>query len=46
MEKMRPTNPQEKCPSCGAPIVSEICAYCGAMTGLNTAKADMEYPVL
>lgn len=46
MENMRPTNLQEKCPSCGAPIVSEICAYCGAATGLNTARADMEYPVL
>lgn len=34
------------CPSCGAPIVSEICAYCGSPTGLNTAEADMEYPVL
>ncbi len=46
MANMRPKNQQEKCPSCGAPIVSEICSYCGAMTGLNTARADMEYPVL
>ena len=37
---------QRYCPSCGAPIVSEICAYCGTATGLDTAKADMEYPVL
>ena len=37
---------QKTCPSCGAPIVSEICAYCGSATGLNTAQADMEYPVL
>lgn len=46
MAKMRPINQQEKCPSCGAPIVSEICSYCGTPTGLNTAKADMEYPVI
>ncbi len=36
----------QNCPSCGAPVVSEICAYCGNATGLNTADADMEYPVL
>ena len=34
------------CKNCGAPVTSEICPYCGSMTGLNTAKADMEYPVL
>ncbi|MCR5507986.1 MAG: zinc ribbon domain-containing protein [Lachnospiraceae bacterium] len=34
------------CPACGAPVTSEICPYCGAMTGLDTASADMEYPVL
>ena len=37
---------QMNCPSCGAPVVSEICAYCGMVTGLDTAGADMEYPVL
>lgn len=37
---------QKICPSCGAPAVSEICPYCGVRTGLNTALADMEYPVL
>ena len=41
MKKMR-----GMCPSCGAPVVAEICSYCGTATGLNTAKADMEYPVL
>ena len=46
MTKMRPTNQQKNCPSCGAPVVSEVCAYCGIATGLNTAEADMEYPVL
>lgn len=46
MTKMQPINQQEKCPSCGAPIVSEICSYCGSPTGLVTAEADMEYPVL
>lgn len=40
------SKPQGICPSCGAPIVSEICAYCGTKTGLNTAKANMEYPTL
>lgn len=47
MAKMRPTNQQEKCcPSCGAPVTSEICPYCGTPTGLDTARADMEYPVI
>jgi len=46
MNKIRPINQQKNCPSCGAPVVSEICAYCGTATGLNTAEADMEYPVL
>lgn len=46
MKKMRSVNQQKTCPSCGAPVVSEICAYCGTSTGLNTAEADMEYPVL
>lgn len=46
MTKMRATKQQKNCPGCGAPVVSEICAYCGTATGLNTAEADMEYPVL
>lgn len=46
MTRMRPSSQQGKCPSCGAPIVAEICSYCGTATGLNTAEADMEYPVL
>lgn len=46
MKKIRPKNQQGKCPSCGAPVVAEICSYCGTATGLNTAEADMEYPVL
>lgn len=46
MAKMRPISEQQKCPSCGAPVVSEICSYCGTPTGLNTAQADMEYPVI
>lgn len=46
MTRSRQNNQNKTCPSCGAPIVSEICAYCGTATGLNTAKADMEYPVL
>lgn len=45
MTAMRSNN-QKTCPSCGAPIVSEICAYCGTATGLHTAEADMEYPVM
>ena len=46
MRKMNEYQQQKNCPSCGAPIVSEICAYCGSATGLQTASADMEYPVL
>ena len=46
MTEMRMKNQKRNCPSCGAPIVSEICTYCGTATGLNTAEADMEhYPV-
>ena len=36
----------KKCPSCGAPITTEICPYCHNKTGLDTASADMEYPVI
>lgn len=46
MEKTRTIPQQTYCPSCGAPAVSEVCAYCGTATGLNTAEAKMEYPVL
>ena len=46
MRRMRTEKQQKNCPSCGAPVVSEICAYCGNATGLHTAGADMEYPVL
>ncbi len=35
-----------KCPSCGAPVKSEICPYCGTKTGFDTATAEMEYPVI
>ena len=46
MAKMRTDQQRKTCPSCGAPVVAEICAYCGTATGLSTAEADMEYPVL
>lgn len=46
MRKTIPTPQQTYCPSCGAPAVSEVCAYCGTVTGLNTAETKMEYPVL
>lgn len=46
MKKITPKTQQIYCQSCGAPAVSEICPYCGTVTGLNTAEADMEYPVL
>lgn len=46
MRKTRPIPQQTYCPSCGAPAVSEVCAYCGTATGLNTAETKMEYPVL
>jgi hypothetical protein len=36
----------DTCPYCGAAITSEICPYCGSITGLDTANADMEYPVI
>ncbi len=34
------------CRSCGAPVTSEICPYCGCRTGLDTQTANMDYPVL
>lgn len=34
------------CPSCGAPVTTEVCPYCHSATGLNTEMADMEYPVI
>lgn len=34
------------CPNCGAPITTEVCPYCNTATGINTAAADMEYPVI
>ena len=43
---MKKNNTQSTCQYCGAPIVSEICAYCGNPTGLNTANANMEFAVL
>ncbi len=46
MSKMKPMKQQKVCPNCGAPIVSEICQYCGVATGLNTEQAQMEYPIL
>lgn len=46
MAKMKTHQQRKTCPSCGAPVVAEICAYCGTATGLSTAEADMEYPVL
>ena len=46
MTETKRINRQKNCPNCGAPVVSEICAYCGAATGLHTAEAHMEYPVL
>ena len=39
-------NVNKKCPNCGAPLTTEICPYCHNATGLDTAKADMEYPVI
>ena len=46
MAKMKPISQQVNCPSCGAPAVSEVCSYCGSVTGINTAETKMEYPVL
>ena len=43
---MKLVNKERNCPSRGAPVVSGICAYCGIVTGLNSAQAEMEYPVL
>ena len=34
------------CKNCGAPVTTELCPYCNSFTGLETADADMEYPVV
>ena len=36
----------KRCQFCGAPVVSEICPYCGNKTSLDTATASVEFPVL
>lgn len=38
--------PGMTCNSCGAPVTTEICPYCGNVTGLNSAQANMDYPEL
>jgi len=43
---MKIANGAINCQACGAPVTSEICPYCGNVTGLNTATANMDYPVL
>ena len=44
-EKMRAET--AKCPHCGAPILSEVCQYCGNYIGeTETADLTAEYPVL
>jgi len=43
---VRPSDTQKTCPQCGAPTTLEICPYCGAKTDLDTAHANMEYPVI
>lgn len=37
---------KRNCSNCGAPIKTEICHYCGTVTGLDSAKVDMEYPAI
>lgn len=39
-------NKNNNCPNCGAPVTTEICPYCHAMTHLDTQEAAMEYPVI
>lgn len=34
------------CPNCGAPVLTEVCSYCNALTGIDTRYADMEYGVI
>ena len=33
------------CKNCGAPVTTEICSYCGSITGYEAAKDDILYPV-
>lgn len=32
------------CSHCGAPITTEICPYCNALTGINADESYMNYP--
>ena len=43
---MKLNGSKRNCPSCGAPVTTEICPYCHVATGLDTKNADMEYPVI
>ena len=40
------STPGLTCKSCGAPVTTEICPYCGNITGLDSEHANMDYPVL
>lgn len=39
-------NVNRNCANCGAPVKTEICPYCHALTGLDPKNAYMEYPVI
>ncbi len=43
---MKIANGAINCKSCGAPVTTEICPYCGERTGIETVEADMNYPLL
>ena len=42
--KIQPKEQERTCDFCGAPIRSEVCPYCGKVTGLDSATAVMDYP--
>ncbi len=46
MTKIQSKKQKRICKQCGAPITTEICPYCGTVTGIDTQTAYMEYPEL
>ncbi len=44
--KMQNGSTNVTCPNCGAPITTEICPFCGHVTGVKTKDANMDYPLL
>ena len=44
---LKPQGEAATCPNCGAPLLSEVCQYCGTYTGdVSTIDLVSEYPTV